>query len=248
VQRSLAAGKHTFVEKPLALNQAELQAIAKTYAEAHERSGAKLMVGFNRRFSPLIKKTREYFAQSPEPKFMLYRVNAGPLPASHWTQDEQEGGGRIIGEVCHFIDTTGFITGDKLPRSVTATSISSNRTDVVNRDTLSITIGYEDGSVATILYIANGDRSLPKEELQVFSGGRTAIMRNFTELELWNGSGAKTLLKEAGKGHAEEVKAFIASLDKPGEAPIAFDALAATTLVTFAIRTSLSTGETVRFD
>ncbi len=248
VERSLRAGKHTFVEKPLALSAAELQNIATVYEEAHVRTGAKLMVGFNRRFSPLVKKTREFFAQSLEPKFMLYRVNAGPLPANHWTQDEQEGGGRIIGEVCHFIDTTGFVTGDKLPRSVTATSISSDRADVMNRDTVSITIGYEDGSVATILYIANGDKSLPKEELQVFCGGRTAIMKNFTELELWNGSGTKSLHKEAGKGHAEEVKAFLASLGQSGEAPIAFDALAATSLVTFAVRTSLSTGETVRFD
>ena len=178
---------------------------------------------------------------------MLYRVNAGPLPRSHWTQDEEDGGGRIIGEVCHFIDTAAYLTGDAMPRSVFARSISSGRADTVDRDTVSITIEYEDGSVAEILYLANGSKILPKEELQVFSNGRTAILKNFIELELWDSNSKPKIEKGAGKGHTEEVKAFLHSLATSDNDPIPFDSLLATTIVTFAIRESLATGEVIRF-
>src|SRR5206468_8786748 len=118
-----------------------------------------LLVGFNRRFSPLIRKTKEFFGDANQPKLIFYRVNAGPVKASDWTQDEEIGGGRIIGEVCHFIDTAAYLTGDTLPKSVVAKSISSERSDVMNNDNISIIIEYDDGSVATILYIANGDKA-----------------------------------------------------------------------------------------
>lgn len=239
---ALRAGKHVFVEKPMALNVEQLQEVAKAYESAN---GAKFMVGFNRRFSPLVVKTKSFF-DDVSPKMIFYRINAGPLPRSHWTQDDIEGGGRIIGEGCHFIDTATYLTGDALPRTVFAKSISTGRADAVDHDTVSITIEYEDGSVATIMYLANGDKTLPKEELQVFSGGRTAIMKNFTELELWTGSGKSKTETGSGKGHAEEVKAFIASL-KGGGAPIPFDSLMATTLATFAAKESLATGEVIRF-
>jgi hypothetical protein len=117
----------------------------------------------------------------------------------------------------------------------------------VDRDTVSITIEYEDGSVAEILYLANGSKILPKEELQVFSNGRTAILKNFIELELWTSNSKPKIEKGAGKGHAEEVKAFLQSLSTNGDGPIPFDSLLATTLVTFAIRESLATGEVIRF-
>ncbi len=245
--QALRAGKNVFVEKPLALNYEQLQDVASAYQE----SGRKLLVGFNRRFAPLVRKMKAFFdgidRSSLSPKMMLYRVNAGPLPRSHWTQDEEDGGGRIIGEVCHFIDTAAYLTGDAMPRSVFAKSISSGRADTVDRDTVSITIEYEDGSVAEILYLANGSKILPKEELQVFSNGRTAILKNFIELELWTSSSKPKIEKGAGKGHAEEVKAFLQSLSASNEGPIPFDSLLATTLVTFAIRESLATGEVIRF-
>ncbi len=254
--QALRAGKNVFVEKPLALNYEQLQDVAAAYQE----SGRKLLVGFNRRFAPLVTKMKSFFDgndnSAPSPKMMLYRVNAGPLPRSHWTQDEEDGGGRIIGEVCHFIDTAAYLTGDAMPRSVFAKSISSGRADLVDHDTVSITIEYEDGSVAEILYLANGSKILPKEELQVFSNGRTAILKNFIELELWTSNSKPKIEKGAGKGHAEEVKAFLDSLNpllfKEGagggqEGPIPFDSLLATTLVTFAIRESLATGEVIRF-
>lgn len=239
---ALRAGKNVFVEKPLALNYDQLREVATAY----QKSGRKLMVGFNRRFAPLVKKTKAFFDEIA-PKMIFYRINAGPLPRSHWTQDAAEGGGRIIGEVCHFVDTAAYLTGDALPRSVFAKSISSGRADTVDHDTVSITVEYEDGSVAEILYIANGSKALPKEEIQVFSNGRTAILKNFIELELWSGASKPTLEKGTGKGHSEEVKAFLASLAMTGEAPIPFDSLMATTLVTFAARESLATGEVIRF-
>ena len=178
---------------------------------------------------------------------IFYRVNAGPIPSSNWTQDEEIGGGRIIGEICHFIDTAAYLANDSLPKSVVAKHISTGRADSVDHDTISITIDYEDGSVATILYIANGDKNLPKEELQVFSGGRTAIMKNFTELEFYRGSGKPHIIKGQGKGHKEEVEAFINSIKNGTASPIPFDSMLATTLATFAVHESLSTGEVIRF-
>ncbi len=247
---ALRAGKNVFVEKPMAIDREQLAMVAKAFEEAHAANGVKFLVGFNRRFAPLVRKMKTFFEgndrSSHSPKMLLYRVNAGPLPRSHWTQDEEDGGGRIIGEVCHFIDTAAYLTGDAMPRSVYAKSISSGRADTVDRDTVSITIEYEDGSVAEILYLANGSKILPKEELQVFSNGRTAILKNFLEVEFWTGSSNPKIEKGSGKGHAEEVKAFLQSLSSEGEGPIPFDSLLATTLVTFAIRESLATGEVIR--
>jgi predicted dehydrogenase/threonine dehydrogenase-like Zn-dependent dehydrogenase len=248
--QALRAGKNVFVEKPLALNYEQLREVAMAYQE----SGRTLLVGFNRRFAPLVKKMKAFFDEV-SPKMMFYRVNGGPIPRSNWVQDEEDGGGRIIGEVCHFIDTASYLTGDAMPRSVYAKSISSGRADAVDQDTVSITIEYEDGSVAEILYLANGSKVLPKEELQVFSNGRTAILKNFVELELWTSGSKPKIEKGVGKGHAEEVKAFLSSLNPllskegtgGGEGPIPFDSLLATTLVTFAIRESLATGEVIRF-
>jgi polar amino acid transport system substrate-binding protein len=242
---ALRAGKNVFVEKPMATNREQLAMVAKAFEDAHASHGVKFLVGFNRRFAPLVAKMKSFFDEV-SPKMMLYRVNAGPLPRSHWTQDEEDGGGRIIGEVCHFIDTAAYLTGDAMPRSVYAKSISSGRADTLDRDTVSITVEYEDGSVAEILYLANGSKILPKEELQVFSNGRTAILKNFIEAEFWTGSSNPKIEKGSGKGHAEEVKAFLQSLSQQVEGPIPFDSLLATTLVTFAIRESLATGEVIR--
>jgi polar amino acid transport system substrate-binding protein len=241
--KALETGKNVFCEKPLALTFEE----ATKVAEAYERNQRNFLIGFNRRFSPLLVKMKKSFGEPHQPKLIFYRVNAGPIPASNWTQDEETGGGRIIGEVCHFIDTAAFLAGDALPKSVVAKQISTGRADSVDHDTLSITVDYEDGSVATILYIANGDKTLPKEEIQVFSGGRTAVMKNFTELEFWRGSGKPNVTTGIGKGHKEEVAAFISAIKEGKPSPIPFDSILATTLVTFAVRESLSTGEVVRF-
>ncbi len=241
--KALEAGKNVFCEKPIALTFEE----ASQVATAFDKHPQQFLIGFNRRFSPLVVKMKEQFSEPHQPKLIFYRVNGGPIKASDWTQDEEVGGGRIIGEVCHFIDTAAYLAGDSLPRSVVAKQISTGRADSVDHDTLSITIDYEDGSVATIFYIANGDKDLPKEEIQVFSGGRTAIMKNFTELEFWRGSGKPNITKGTGKGHKEEVEAFISSIKNGTPSPIPFDSMLATTVATFAVHESLSTGEVIRF-
>lgn len=241
--KALEAGKNVFCEKPMALTFEDAYRVARTF----EQRPQHFLVGFNRRFSPLLVKTKELFGEPHTPKMIFYRVNAGPISASNWTQDEEIGGGRIIGEVCHFIDTAAYLANNSLPRSVVAKQISSGRADSIDRDTLSIVIDYEDGSVATILYIANGDKALPKEELQIFAGGCTVVMKNFTELEFYRGSGKPHIVKAQGKGHKEEIEAFINAIKNDTPSLIPFDSMLATTLATFAIRESLSTGETVRF-
>lgn len=243
ITKALDAGKHVFCEKPLALTYEE----ASRVAQAYEKHRQQILIGFNRRFSPLVVKMKELFGEPRQPKMIFYRVNAGPIPASNWTQDEEIGGGRIIGEVCHFIDTVAYLANDSLPKSVVAKHISTGRADSVDHDTVSITVEYEDGTVATILYIANGDKTLPKEELQVFSGGRTAIMKNFTELEFYRGEGKPQIVKGQGKGHREEVLAFIDAIKTGAPSPIPFDSMLATTIATFAINESLSTGEAIKF-
>ncbi len=245
--RALEAGKNVFCEKPLALNFEDAAKVARTYSALSSQRSTLFLIGFNRRFSPLVTKTKEFFGDPNEAKLIFYRVNAGPVKRSDWTMDEEIGGGRIIGELCHFVDTAAYLAGDALPKSVVAKSLSSGRSDMADNDNISVTIEYEDGTVATILYIANGDKTLPKEELQVFSGGRTAIMKNFTELELWRGSGKPHIVSGQGKGHNEEVEAFIKAIRSGSASPIPFDSILATTLVTFAIRESLATGEVVRF-
>jgi predicted dehydrogenase/threonine dehydrogenase-like Zn-dependent dehydrogenase len=247
ITKVLKAGKNVFCEKPLALTIEEASSVAQAYSQHQAHSTQHLLIGFNRRFAPLVVKMKEQFGEPHQPKMIFYRVNAGPVPASNWTQDEEIGGGRIIGEVCHFIDTAAYLANDSLPKSVTAKHISTGRADSVDHDTISITVDYEDGSVATILYIANGDKTLPKEEIQVFSGGRTAIMKNFTELEFYRGSGKPNITAGQGKGHKEEVEAFLSSIKNGTPTPITVDSMLATTVVTFAIHESLSTGETVRF-
>ncbi|MBS1904820.1 MAG: bi-domain-containing oxidoreductase [Bacteroidetes bacterium] len=244
---ALEAGKHVFCEKPMALKFEDAAKVARTYTEHSALSTQHFLIGFNRRFSPLVVKMKELFGEPHAPKMIFYRVNAGPVPASNWAQDEETGGGRIIGEVCHFIDTAAYLANDALPKSVVAKQISSGRADSIDHDTLSIVIDYEDGSVATILYVANGDKTLPKEEIQVFSGGRTAIMKNFTELEFHRGSGKPHIVKGQGKGHREEVEAFVAAIKNGTPSPIPFESMLATTVATFAVHESLSTGETIRF-
>ncbi len=247
ITKALEAGKNVFCEKPMALDLQGAMSVAQAFEKNSQKNGAKFLIGFNRRFSPLVVKTKELFGEPHEPKLIVYRVNAGAVPASNWVQDPEIGGGRMIGEVCHFIDTAAYFANDSMPRSVVAKQISTGRADSIDHDTVSITVDYEDGSIATILYIANGDKTLPKEEIQVFSGGRTAIMKNFTELEFYRGSSKPHIEKAQGKGHPEEIKAFITAIKTGSESPIGFDSMLATTLVTFAIHESLSSGETVRF-
>jgi len=236
VMDALKAGKNVFVEKPLAMNYEELDAVKKAYDEGN----SKLMVGFNRRFSPVVVKIKEEFKNNGEPKVINIRVNAGFIPKDHWTQSPNLGGGRIIGEMCHFIDLMQFFT-DAKPIKVYADCIKTSNETLTAQDNISITISFEDGSIGNLLYVGNGDKSLPKELIEIFSGGKVGRILDFRKGDLHKNN--KTIsLKLDGKGHKQEVSAFIESLKSGKEAPISFESIYLTTLTTYKIQDSLTTG------
>ncbi|MBP9214744.1 MAG: bi-domain-containing oxidoreductase, partial [Chitinophagaceae bacterium] len=164
VEKSLKANKHVFVEKPLCLNEVELASID---AIMQQNTKALLMVGFNRRFAPVSVELNKLFSKITEPKVVNIRVNAGFIPLDHWTQQTDIGGGRIVGEICHFIDLMQFFTNAK-PIKVYADCIASNSAQAKNDDNIAIVIRFSDGSIGNLIYVANGDKSLPKERIEVF--------------------------------------------------------------------------------
>ena len=172
VAQALKAGKNVFVEKPLAIHHDELVDVEAAYAEAHRAGrGPQLMVGFNRRFSPQVQKLKVLLQTVKEPKSFIMTMNAGAIPANHWTQDNAIGGGRIIGEACHFVDLMRFLAGCPIV-SIQARRMGNAPGVLITEDKASITLGFEDGSFGTILYFANGAASFPKERVEVFAAGR----------------------------------------------------------------------------
>jgi predicted dehydrogenase/threonine dehydrogenase-like Zn-dependent dehydrogenase len=243
--RALRHGTHVFVEKPLALNEEELAPIESLLlGDADSAARTILMVGFNRRFAPLVRELKDFFGSSPEPSVIHYYVNAGFLPKDHWTQDPAEGGGRIVGEVCHFIDTIQFLT-DAKPVRVSAECIASRSEAVTNHDSVNITLRMSDGSIGIITYVANGDSSFPKERIAMSNTRSTAVMNNFTSLELYR-NGKKTVRKGNGdKGHRNEVLEFLEAIRKKKSAVIPPESLFATTRATFRILEALNRKETL---
>jgi predicted dehydrogenase len=236
VIQGLSAGKNVFVEKPLAITSAQLEDIQTAY----EKRGGNLMVGFNRRFSPLAAEVKAQFKNTGEPFVINYRVNAGFIDKGHWTQNPSIGGGRIIGEVCHFIDLMQFITGAD-PQTVYAQCIATGNEKMSAQDNISITITFSNGSVGSVLYAANGDKALPKERIEVFCAGKSAVINDFKSAEIYSGN-KKTLINKEGKGHREEVEAFLNAIKTGATMPIGFDSLYLTTQATFKIIDSLTTG------
>lgn len=235
-RRSLAAGKNVFVEKPLAVTDEELDAILDSVS-----AGGALMVGFNRRFSMLARAAREFFASRQTPLSINYRVNAGRFSPNHWVQDPTEGG-RIIGEVCHFVDFTHFLTGSLTTR-VFAESIASQSSEVTDEDSVFITLRLADGSNASIAYLAEGDKSLAKERIEIFGGGRSFVIDDFRSATAYeNGREKTTKLREQDKGQREEVRTVMSVVLEGKPAPITLEDLATTTRATFRIRDSLRTG------
>jgi len=240
VAQALEAGKQVFVEKPLAISREELGRISALAATRSDR----IMVGFNRRFSDSLLAMKKHFASAAEPLVMMYRVNAGYIPPENWVQGESQGG-RIIGEGCHFIDCMQFMCGAR-PVSVYAAAIGAQNQRTRNADSVSVTIRFSDGSVGTLLYLANGDPSIPKEYFEVFGGGRTAIMTNFRDVVLAQGKKTKVEKFGGDKGHSEEMRRTLAAMQSGAPMPISFESLHDTTLATFAAMESLSTGEVVK--
>lgn len=226
---ALRAGKHVFVEKPLAIDEEGLEQVRQAHAQ---RPDLQLMVGFNRRFAPHAQAARRLVAGRSQPLAMSILVNAGAVPPTDWTQDEESGGGRIIGEGCHFIDLLRFLAGCPIVR-VQALMFGPQAADV-REDKMSITLGLADGSIGTVHYWANGPRSFPKERVEVFSEGRVLMIDNWRRLRSWHWPGAPALRMRQDKGHAAEVAAFLERVRSGGEALIPFDELEEVTLASFA--------------
>lgn len=220
VQQALRAGKHVFVEKPLAIRPDELREIQATYTESHlSGRGPQLMVGFNRRFSPQVQKMKSLLAGVSEPKSFILTMNAGAIPAAHWTQDPSVGGGRIVGEACHFIDLMRYLAGTPIV-SVQTRRMGDTPARGLGEDKASITLGFQDGSFGTIHYLANGSASFPKERVEVFAAGRVLQLDNFRKLRGfgWPGFSRMNLWKQ-DKGQRGCALAFLQAIEK-GEAAI----------------------------
>ena len=239
VLAALQAGKHVFVEKPLCLERSELRAIARhLHDHAETGGGLILQTGFNRRFSPAATTARAHLGERPGPLTMTYRINAGFIPREHWSQDPQAGGGRIVGEVCHFIDLMQYFCGAD-PVEVFAVRSDNGGADTIPEDDVILTLRFGDGSVGSILYSARGGKAQPKEQLQVLGGGRSAVIENFGSVQLF-GSG-KTVKRAGGKGQDQEVAAFVEAV-VTGTPAISVTSQLATTLATFEALESLRTG------
>jgi predicted dehydrogenase/threonine dehydrogenase-like Zn-dependent dehydrogenase len=212
VEQGLAAGKNIFVEKPLAITFDELDKVRSAYEAAQVRLngvGLQLAVGFNRRFSPQIQKMKALLAPIKESKSFIMTMNAGSIPVEHWTQDIKIGGGRIIGEACHFIDLMRFLANSPIV-SVQARRMGYVPGMVITEDKASITLGFEDGSFGTILYLANGAASFPKERVEVFVAGRVLQLDNFRKLKGFGWPGfSKMNLWSQDKGQKACVAAFL---------------------------------------
>ncbi|WLG58597.1 bi-domain-containing oxidoreductase [Pseudomonas extremorientalis] len=224
VAQALEAGKHVFVEKPLAIETRDLVTVEEAYRKAVEQ-GLKphLMVGFNRRFSPQVQKMKTLLAAVKEPKSFIMTMNAGAIPANHWTQDPSVGGGRIIGEACHFIDLMRFLAGSKIV-SIQARRMGDTPAVAITEDKAAITLGFEDGSFGTILYLANGASSFPKERVEVFAAGRVLQLDNFRKLKGFGWPGfSKLNLWKQNKGQSECAAAFLAAVQNGAVTPITSD-------------------------
>lgn len=231
VIESLARGRDVFVEKPLAIDDEGLDRIV----EAAAARGGRVMVGFNRRFAPMALAMRDHLRGSGR-LTMLYRVNAGSLPAGSWIEDPAEGGGRVVGEVCHFVDFLQFLS-DARPIEVHAWSAGGERGSVT------IALRFSDGSTGTIVYATDGDPSLPKERCEVFGGGKAAVLDDFRALTLHAGRRAsRTKSLGQDKGHRAELDAFFEAVRSGGPMPIPLESSVLTTRVTFAIHHALETG------
>ena len=223
VEKALRAGKHVFVEKPLAIDLAGMEHVQAAYKAAHDAgSGPQLMVGFNRRFSPQVQKMKTLLEPVKEPKSFIMTMNAGAIPADHWTQDNAVGGGRIIGEACHFIDLMRYLAGCEIV-SVQARRMGDHPGVSVTEDKASITLGFDDGSFGTILYLANGASSFPKERVEVFAAGGVLQLDNFRKLKGFGWKGFKKMnLWKQDKGQNACAAAFLEGI-QAGKPAIAVD-------------------------
>jgi predicted dehydrogenase/NADPH:quinone reductase-like Zn-dependent oxidoreductase len=238
--QALEAGKHVFVEKPLALSTDELESVLAIAATAP----GVLAVGFNRRFSPLLRSMRTFLAEPATRVAASYRVSAGKLGADHWTHDLEEGGGRILGEACHFIDCLRFLVGADV-KVVHATGYGASELPVQARDSVAISLTFADDSIGTILYVADGAPKVPKERVEGYAADRTGVLDDYRSLDLLGPTGTrKSRVRQQDKGHLDEVAAFLQSIER-GEPPVPLDEVANVSLATLAVIESLRTSRPV---
>jgi predicted dehydrogenase len=260
VLAGLHAGKHVFCEKPLALTQAQLEEIENFFAtikstpdqnapgsdHAHPDEDQPLLtVGFNRRFAPLARRLFDFYQGRQEPLVAHYRVNAGYLPLNHWLHDPAQGGGRILGEGCHFIDFLTFLVGAS-PQEVTARGLPDG--GQYNEDNVTLVFTFPDHSIGTLTYLANGDKAFPKERLEVFAAGRVAVLDDYRSLELVNDGRSQVFHSRLrqDKGHLGEWEAFTQAILYKKQPPIPYAQLFGVTRAALAAVEALHSGQTIR--
>lgn len=241
VCKALEAGKHVFVEKPLAITPEDLNEVIRTYEKVRASGKSPILsIGFNRRFAPQVVKMKQLLAPTREPKSLIMTVNAGAIPPDHWTHDPLVGGGRIVGEGCHFIDLLRFLIGHPI---IGVSAVGMGRSPGVQNpeDKVAFTLRFADGSFGTVHYLANGNKAFPKERLEVFAAGRILQLDNFRKLRGfgWNGFSHMNLWSQ-DKGHNAGVAAFVKAIREGSPSPIPFDEIAEVT------RTSLFVAESIR--
>lgn len=244
--KALRAGKQVFVEKPLALNEHELNEVI----EAVKESGNSVTVGFNRRFSPFAEKMKSLTGTDPGPMNIIATMNAGYIPPDVWVHDPETGGGRIIGEACHFVDLITYLTGSKV-KSMSMEAMGTDPRE--NTDNATITLKYENGSLGVINYFANGNKSYSKERVELYYQGKNLILDNFRKLYGYGFKGGlrlsnKIMSSKQDKGHNHQFKLLTDRWKWGGEPLIPFDEIVNTTKATFAAIESLKTGETISIE
>jgi predicted dehydrogenase/threonine dehydrogenase-like Zn-dependent dehydrogenase len=242
VLAALAEGKHVFCEKPLCLTEDELRSIVRAYQGFAAAQRPALTVGFNRRFAPMIARMKAFLAPASEPLALTYRINAGLLAPDHWVNDPEQGGGRIRGEVCHFVDTLMFLAGSPIVEVDARALANSGR---YSGDNVLVSLRFANGSEGTITYLASGDRSFSKERLEVFGAGSVAVLEDFRRLELARNGRKQTIRSRwrQDKGHRGEWAAFAASIRQFRDGAIPFEEIVCSTLAALRIHESVSTAK-----
>jgi predicted dehydrogenase/threonine dehydrogenase-like Zn-dependent dehydrogenase len=238
VIKGINAGKNVYVEKPLAMSLEELEEIKRAYKKQGSRS--RLMLGFNRRFSPFVREARALFPENM-PKAIHMRVNAGDLPQDHWVNDPDVGGGRIIGEACHFIDLAMHLSGGRI-ESVFASAMSD---PTGLRNTVTMNLEFENGSIANLSYFSNGSKRLSKEYIELFCGETAVVIDDFKRMTVHSNRGTERKKKQQDKGHAREMKEFLGSIRNGKPCPIPFEESYLSTKATLAVLESIRTGSRI---